>query len=96
LGQVGLGQIDDFALYNRRIAVKIPLTPLDWLNFGSFFSSVSFTCAAASGERFGNGEEERERETAKLYAKIGQLTPYRRTASRTSVLRSNGISWPGG
>ncbi len=26
------------------------------------------------GERFGDGEEERERETAKLYAKIGQLT----------------------
>ena len=28
----------------------------------------------ARGERFGDGEEERERETAKLYAKIGQLT----------------------
>ena len=35
----------------------------------------------ASG--LGDGEEEREREAAKLYAKIGQLTV-------------EGISWPGG
>ena len=48
-------------------------------------NAASLFARGASGS--GDGEEERERETAKLYAKIGQLTPHRRTASRTSVLR---------
>ena len=37
----------------------------------------------ARGERFGDGEEERERETAKLYAKIGQLTVERDFLARS-------------
>src|SRR4029077_5988588 len=44
-------------------------------------NAASLFAQGASGS--GDGEEEREGETAKLYAKIGQLT-------------SNGISWPGG